>query len=104
MTEKPKLNEGWGPALEGKEWKAYKEKEFEHITYHQNFKDIYSSLNESELSTEVISLINAAFGTISTAEELLSHMSFVRVEREKDKKSINKRYSKGVELFQVALC
>jgi hypothetical protein len=95
MSEQPEFNEGWGPALEGEEWKAYKEKQFQHITYHQKFLTIYRSLNKSELSPEVNSLINAAFGTISTAKELLSHMSYVRVKREEEKKKSTRGISKG---------
>lgn len=86
MTEKPEFNDGWGPALKGEEWEAYKKKQREHIAYHQDFIRIYSSLCESKLSSEVNSLINAAFGTINTAQELLSHMSFVRAQREKPRK------------------
>jgi hypothetical protein len=86
MTKKPEFNEGWGPALEGEKWKRYKEKEFQHLNYHQKFLSIYSSLNRSDLSPELKSLIDAANGTIETGRELLSHMSFERAEREKPRK------------------
>jgi hypothetical protein len=86
MTEKPEFNEGWGPALEGEEWKLYKEKQFQHLTHHQKFLSIYRSLNRSDLSPELKSLIDAANKTIETGKELLGHMSFVRVQREKPRK------------------
>ena len=86
MTEKPEFNEGWGPALEGKEWEAYKKKQLEYLTYRQDFMNAYSSLRDSEISPELNRLINAAFGAIDTSKELLSHMSYVRVERENEKR------------------
>jgi hypothetical protein len=95
MTEKPKFNEGWGPALEGEEWKLYKEKQFQHLTHHQKFLSIYSSLKRSDFSPELISLIDAANRTIETGNELLGHMSFVRVEREKEKKKSTRGITKG---------
>lgn len=95
MTLEIVFTEHWGPALTGAEWKAYKKKQLENINYHQDFLRIYNSLNQSELSSEVNNLINAAFGTISTSEELLGHMSFVRVEREKEKKKSTAGLSKG---------
>lgn len=100
MTAKPVFEKGWGPALEGEEWKAFKKKELEHLTYHQKFLDIYCSLNKDEISPEINNLINAAFGTIDTAEELLSHMSYVRDQREKDKEKSTKGIRKGGEFSQ----
>jgi len=104
MTEKPVFNEGWGPALEGEEWKEYKKKEFEHLTYHQKFLHIYNSLNKRELSPEVDSLINAAFGTISTAKELLSHMSYVRVQREKPRNDGTKSTIENKHKWEEFIC
>jgi hypothetical protein len=95
MTEKPEFNEGWAPALEGEEWKAYKEKQFQHLTHHQKFLAIYRSLNRSDLSPELKSLIDAANKTIETGNELLGHMSFVRGEREKEKKKSTQGIRKG---------
>lgn len=97
MTEKPKLNEGWGPALDGQEWEAYNKKYDDFLTYNQKGLDALVKIDKKELPLEAERFIQMALMSISTAKELISHMSFVRVKREKEKKKSTKGLRKGGE-------
>lgn len=90
MTDKPKLENGWGPPLEGEEWEAYNKKFNLFLTYNQEGLNALNKLDYQDrqnLPLEIKRFIQMARMSISTAKELISHMSFVRVEKEKPRKN-----------------